>query len=153
VNNGPAYNLTEGISQQSDIFVDIGSGTELVVVDIGSGIELADFDSVNSIVTVQNVTVEIIGGSSQETLSFNYFSPLVQVSKELIFVITVHDPVSHCVFNVQVDDMQTVMRLNGTAELEVYQTILESLSYGLAVDSEPPCPLQRSIQITIYHPT
>ena len=40
--------------------------------------------------------------------------------------------------------------LNGTAPLSVYQTLLQSLRYGLIPTQEPPCPLDREIQVTVY---
>ena len=40
--------------------------------------------------------------------------------------------------------------LGGVASMADYQTILESLSYGLEVGREPPCPLERRVQVAVY---
>lgn len=58
----------------------------------------------------------------------------------------VHNPISVA----QYSGDGTAIWLDGNAPLDTYQTALSSLSYELEDGIEPPCPLERRVQVTVY---
>ena len=115
-------------------------------INIGAHLQLTDADSVNSNVTVEEIMISV-ASAEEEMLFLERSDPDIAVvsfienfEREDIFILVASFQ--------NISDDGSIL-LSGVAPLSNYEQLLQSLSYALDDTLEPPCPLNRTIDITL----